>query len=59
MAFGYNDVTCPPTSMQAAYNVIPVDKELHLQLEMGHGSTGEFSSMFTERILRMAGVKAD
>jgi cephalosporin-C deacetylase len=57
MAFGYNDVTCPPTSMQAAYNSIEVEKELHLQLEMGHRATSEFNANFTERILRMAGVR--
>jgi cephalosporin-C deacetylase-like acetyl esterase len=35
-SWGYNDVTCPPTSMNAAYNVIPGAKELHLFLETGH-----------------------
>ena len=57
MAFGYNDVTCPPTSMYAAYNVIDGEKELHLQLEMGHGATAEFNALFRERILRAAGLR--
>jgi cephalosporin-C deacetylase-like acetyl esterase len=57
MAFGYNDTVCPPTSMQAAYNIIAVEKELHLELEMGHRATEAFSARFTERILRMANVK--
>ena len=35
-SWGYNDMVCPPTSMYAAYNVIPGGKELHLYLEMGH-----------------------
>ncbi|MDR0430389.1 MAG: acetylxylan esterase [Tannerellaceae bacterium] len=35
-SWGYNDVVCPPTSMYAAYNVIPGTKELHLFLETGH-----------------------
>lgn len=35
-SWGYNDVTCPPTSMYAAYNVIPGTKELHLYLRTGH-----------------------
>jgi cephalosporin-C deacetylase-like acetyl esterase len=35
-SWGYNDVTCPPTSMNAAYNVIPGKKELNLFLETGH-----------------------
>ena len=34
--WGYNDVVCPPTSMYAAYNVIPAPKELHLYLDSGH-----------------------
>ncbi len=35
-SWGYNDLTCPPTSLYAAYNVIPGAKELHLFLETGH-----------------------
>lgn len=34
--WGYNDETCPPTSMHAAYNVIKAPKELNLFLETGH-----------------------
>jgi len=34
--WGYNDETCPPTSMYAAYNVISAPKELYLALETGH-----------------------
>lgn len=34
--WGFNDETCPPTSMYAAYNVINAPKELHLALETGH-----------------------
>ncbi len=34
--WGFNDLTCPPTSMYAAYNVIKAPKELHLYLETGH-----------------------
>jgi cephalosporin-C deacetylase-like acetyl esterase len=55
MAFGYNDVTCPPTSMFAAYNVIPAEKELHLQLGMGHQASSEFNDLFTRRILHLIG----
>jgi cephalosporin-C deacetylase-like acetyl esterase len=33
--WGFNDETCPPTSMYSAYNVIPGKKELLLALEMG------------------------
>ena len=35
-SWGFNDQTCPPTSMYAAYNVIPGNKELHLYLRTGH-----------------------
>jgi cephalosporin-C deacetylase-like acetyl esterase len=34
--WGFNDETCPPTSMYAAYNVIKSAKELDLYLETGH-----------------------
>ncbi len=34
--WGYNDETCPPTSMYAAYNVITAPKSLYLALETGH-----------------------
>jgi len=35
-AWGFNDTTCPPTSMYAAYNVIPGPKELWLYQDTGH-----------------------
>ncbi|MFA7493779.1 MAG: acetylxylan esterase [Proteiniphilum sp.] len=35
-SWGYNDNVCPPTSMYAAYNVIPGTKELHLFQETQH-----------------------
>jgi cephalosporin-C deacetylase-like acetyl esterase len=35
-SWGYNDMTCPPTSMYSAYNVIPGQKELHLYLDTHH-----------------------
>lgn len=40
-SWGYNDETCPPTSMYSAYNVIPGRKELLLALETGHGTVPE------------------
>ena len=33
---GYNDETCPPTSMFAAYNMVAAPKVLDLYLETGH-----------------------
>jgi cephalosporin-C deacetylase-like acetyl esterase len=34
--WGYNDMTCPPTSMYSAYNVIKAPKELQIFQETGH-----------------------
>lgn len=39
--WGYNDETCPPTSMFSAYNVITAPKQLMLALETGHNTTPE------------------
>jgi cephalosporin-C deacetylase len=39
--WGFNDETCPPTSMYSAYNVIPGSKKLLLALETGHGNVPE------------------
>ncbi len=35
-SWGFNDETCPPTSMYAAYNVIRAPKSVFLALETGH-----------------------
>ena len=35
-SFGYNDNVCPPTSMFAAYNIIPALKELVISPEQSH-----------------------
>jgi cephalosporin-C deacetylase-like acetyl esterase len=40
-SWGFNDETCPPTSMYAAYNVIAAPKSLLLALETGHFTTPE------------------
>jgi cephalosporin-C deacetylase-like acetyl esterase len=34
--WGYNDQICPPTSMYAAYNLIPGTKELMLMQDAAH-----------------------
>jgi cephalosporin-C deacetylase-like acetyl esterase len=39
--WGFNDETCPPTSMYSAYNVIPGEKRLLLALETGHNNIPE------------------
>lgn len=40
-SWGFNDETCPPTSMYAAFNVIPGQKKLLLALETGHNNVPE------------------
>lgn len=40
-SWGFNDETCPPTSMYASYNVITAPKSLLLGLEMGHANSAE------------------
>jgi cephalosporin-C deacetylase-like acetyl esterase len=35
-SWGFNDETCPPTSMYASYNIITAPRELYLALETGH-----------------------
>ena len=35
-SWGYNDETCPPTSIYSAYNVILAPKQIFLALETGH-----------------------
>jgi cephalosporin-C deacetylase-like acetyl esterase len=53
--FGYNDETCPPTSMFAAYNTVTAPKSLLLALETGHSLTNEQSdrvNKWLENILK-------
>ena len=45
-SWGFNDETCPPTSMYAAYNVIKAPKELFLALETGHWTYPEQREKF-------------
>lgn len=45
-SWGFNDETCPPTSMYAAYNTITAPKELYLALETGHWTYPEQRDKF-------------
>lgn len=56
VAFGYNDETCPPTSLYAAYNVIPSRKELLLALEMTHASIPEVSDRVRDWAAQQVGI---
>jgi cephalosporin-C deacetylase len=55
-SWGFNDETCPPTSMYAAYNVIPAPKSLYLALETGHWTypeqTEKLNSWLLEQLQR-------
>ena len=46
-SWGYNDETCPPTSMYSAYNSISAPKELFLALETGHWTFPEQNEKMT------------
>ena len=50
-SWGFNDETCPPTSMYAAYNVITAPKELYLALETGHWTYPEQREKFNDWLL--------
>ena len=45
-SWGFNDETCPPTSMYSAYNVITAPKDLFLALETGHWTYPEQREKF-------------
>ncbi len=52
-SWGFNDETCPPTSMYSAYNVIPAKKELLLALETGHNQVPEQSEQVKNWLIGM------
>jgi cephalosporin-C deacetylase len=54
--WGYNDETCPPTSMYAAYNQITAPKQLVLSLEMGHTPIPEVSPLVNARLAEQLGI---
>jgi cephalosporin-C deacetylase-like acetyl esterase len=56
-SWGYNDTTCPPTSMFSAYNVIQAPKILHIFEETGHWTYPEQNELsrkwLMERLVRV------
>jgi cephalosporin-C deacetylase len=50
--WGYNDLTCPPTSMYSAYNVITAPKELQIFQETGHWTFPEQNEMISSWLLK-------
>lgn len=55
-SWGYNDEVCPPTSIYAAYNVIPGPKELQLYLQTGHYWYQEQWDTWQEWVRRQLGL---
>ena len=55
--WGFNDITCPPTSMYSAYNVTNAPKDLHLYLETGHWTFPEQMELSYNWLLKQLGVK--
>lgn len=52
-SWGYNDNVCPPTSMHAAYNVIPGKKELHVFQETQHWTFPEQNEQKNDWLYKM------
>jgi len=57
-AWGYNDLTVPPTSSYAAYNLITAPKESIIAVETGHFRTPAQSKAMEDWLLRKLGVVA-
>ncbi|MBU1822053.1 MAG: acetylxylan esterase [Bacteroidetes bacterium] len=51
-SWGFNDETCPPTSMHAAYNVISAPKDLFLALDTGHWTYSEQRENMNDWLLK-------
>jgi cephalosporin-C deacetylase-like acetyl esterase len=57
-SWGFNDETCPPTSMYASYNVINAPKQLFLALDTGHWTYPEQRDKMTDWLVeRLKGKK--
>jgi cephalosporin-C deacetylase-like acetyl esterase len=52
-SWGYNDNTCPPTSMYSAYNVITAPKSLMLVQETGHWAYPEQNEKSKQWLLKV------
>lgn len=54
-SMGFNDETCPPTSMYAVYNSITAPKELKLFLETGHWTYPEENELVMNWLMAKIG----
>jgi cephalosporin-C deacetylase-like acetyl esterase len=50
--WGYNDLTCPPTSMFSAYNVITAPKQLEIFQETGHWTFPEENELVNNWLVK-------
>ena len=55
-SFGYNDETCPPTSMYASFNTISGPKTFFIVKESGHSSNTEQRNQQTDFIVKALNV---
>jgi cephalosporin-C deacetylase-like acetyl esterase len=55
--WGYNDLTCPPTSMYSAYNIITAPKELQIFQETGHWTFPEQTEILNNWLLKKLGIQ--
>jgi len=51
-SWGFNDTTCPPTSMYSAYNVVNATKEIHVFQDTGHWTYEEQRMMKKQWLLQ-------
>ncbi|HYC69848.1 MAG TPA: acetylxylan esterase [Opitutaceae bacterium] len=58
-AVGYNDENCPPTSVYAAYNVVPSPKELFVDLDAGHTITPGMDARVRAWLAQQAGLASE
>lgn len=56
-SWGFNDETCPPTSMYAAYNTINAPKSVYLALETGHWTFPEQNDKLNGWLLEKLSAK--
>jgi cephalosporin-C deacetylase-like acetyl esterase len=56
-SWGYNDPTCPVTSMYSAYNVVTAPKELFLELRNGHTRSRRQNEASDKWLLEKLGVR--
>lgn len=47
---GFIDTTCPPTSVYAAYNALPIPKRIHIDVDAGHTNTPAATRVMTEAV---------